>query len=160
MGLSITAKLHPQGLRLNRFLTAAVTLSLAVVWFQDAAAHERSPVILRGTYYPGRYYSQSYLQGLPVPEGAHSAHPVLVPYDEYGRHRLGTPFPPLTNGKVLSDRFPYRYEPDFVPVPFRRPVLPDPCDLEERLRHQVTYPAPFVPPLPIPHSLDLKRLDP
>jgi hypothetical protein len=139
--------------RFAYFVAAGVVACTAVL-----EAGERSRVQLQGVYYPDGYYSQKYLQPFLVPPGVKVQRPVLVPYQHYGRHRLGEAFPPLASGHVDSDRFPYRYQADFVAVPVRRPVLPDPCDVEERLRRQDTYPPPFVPPLPIPHNLDVQSL--
>lgn len=144
-------------------LASLRVIALALIWIAQAgplSADGRSRVLNEGGYYPGSYYSGQYLYGTHIPPGTKAVRPALVPYDQYGRHRLGESFPPLASGSVLSDRFPYRYRPDFVPVPFRRPILPDPCDFEERLRHYKTFPSPFVPPLPPPHALDVQRFRP
>ena len=81
-----------------------------------------------GVYHEGPFYSRQYLQNYPLRPGQTPVYFRLVPFEHYGRYRLGNPIPGLTNGSVQSDRFPYRYKYGFQPN-FPPPVVIDECKL-------------------------------
>ncbi|QDU59788.1 hypothetical protein Pan216_06210 [Planctomycetes bacterium Pan216] len=69
-----------------------------------------------GVYYPDAYFSRQYLRDVPVGPDQVILYSRLRPYENYGRFRLGVPVSGLTDGKIHSDRFPYRYDFGFQPV--------------------------------------------
>lgn len=79
----------------------------------------------------GHYQSLQYLhQHYDLKPGERVLYFRLVPYQHYGRHRLGVAEPGLTAGFVEADVYPYRYDLGFVPVRRKLPPLPDPCAVQ------------------------------
>lgn len=85
-----------------------------------------------GVYYPGPYYSRTYLQRFNLLPNQRMIYLRLAPYQHYGAHRLGWPTPGIAYGSPESDRFPYRYTYGFV-APHKAPPPPvDECAEMER----------------------------
>lgn len=109
---------------------------LAAFWLASAAGagdlnkkHNYVVKLNQGVYYPGPYYSRSYLQDYPLGPGDRPLFFRLHPFQHYGRYRQGDPIEPgLTDGGLQLRLFPYRYRWDFEPVRAPRPIYLSPCD--------------------------------
>jgi hypothetical protein len=99
-------------------------------------------------------------ESFPLKPGQRPLYVKLAPYQHYGQHRLGEPWPLLADGTVKSDLFAYRYHPGFVPTP-RTPawqasdcdeldlVRPNPfTDEETRITPEASADDPTRGPLP------------
>lgn len=104
---------------------------LAATVDADDGCKRRNHVVQlsQGVYYPGPYYSKTYIQEFPLGPGDRPLFFRLQPFQHYGRYRQGVPIEPgLTDGGFQLAHFPYRYHWDFEPVRMPRPIYLSPCD--------------------------------
>lgn len=113
-----------------RLASAMAAVGLAALAGAASANHPLGHYEVRlrpGVYYPGPYYSRSYIQDHELRPGERILFYRLRPWEHYSEARLGKPGWGLVNGSIDSDRFAYRYRYDFVPVQIPPPISVEDC---------------------------------